>query len=245
MTANTPFESSRTRVRSRRPRLRWWWGLLLLLGGVASLSWYGSSLQQAHPQRFARGVQSSGAAWAAVRQTPLAAAYLRDFNTQEDASSCGPASLRNVLASLDRPVARERDLFQGDAGGWWRMRLMGMTLDEVAALAEGTGVGRVQVRRDLTASDFRTVLTTLSTPGRRLIANFDRAPIHGVSLGHFSPLAGYDPASDRVLLLDVTPGYGVQLIPVALLHAAMQTRDPVSGRPRGLIQIDTGSHQDE
>ena len=234
--------SPRSRILSST---RWWWLLpIVLLALIAALSWYGQATTQPHAERFAREVSTSGSGLALIRQTPLAQTYLRDFRTQEYASSCGPASLRNVLTSLDRPVAQERDLFQGNRGGWWRMRLMGMTLDEVATLAEATGMGRVQVRRDLTESDFRALLATLNAPGRRLILNFDRAPIHGVSLGHFSPVGGYDLASDRVLLLDVTPGYGVQLVPTALLHAAMQTRDPVSGRSRGLIQIDMARKPD-
>ncbi|MCK7472111.1 MAG: phytochelatin synthase family protein [Desulfomicrobium escambiense] len=54
-----------------------------------------------------------------------------------------------------------------------------------------------------------------------------------MAIGHCSPVAAHDPAGDRVLLLDVTPGFGAQLIPSERLRAAMNTRDPVSGRRRG------------
>ncbi|NEV61623.1 phytochelatin synthase family protein [Thiorhodococcus minor] len=222
----------------RRRALRWALSGVLLLGMLAGLMWYGRALVAPQPERFASGVMTDGAALVQLQQAPLAQRFLRDFRTQALWSSCGPASLRNVLASLNRPVARERDLFQGDTLAWLRMLATGMTLDEVAALAKATGIGHVQVRRDLSEQDLRTLLRSLSTPGRRLIVNFDRAPIHGVALGHFSPIGGYDPASDRVLLLDVTPGFGMQLVPTALLAAAMRTEDPVTGRQRGLIQID-------
>ncbi|EGV28630.1 Phytochelatin synthase [Thiorhodococcus drewsii AZ1] len=231
---------------ARRPRRvrRWALGLVLLLAILGGLSGYGRTLVAPHPERFAPGVTNDGPALTAIRQTPVAQAFLRDFQTQAHWSSCGPASLRNVLHSLDRPLEHERDLFQGDTAQWLRMLVTGMTLDEVAALAESTGIGPVRVRRDLSEPEFRALLESLSTPGRRLIVNFDRAPIHGVSLGHFSPIGGYEPASDRVLLLDVTPGFGVQLVPVGLLYAAMHTQDPVSGRLRGLIQIDAGPRDD-
>ncbi|MBK1719719.1 phytochelatin synthase family protein [Thiocystis violacea] len=222
----------------RTPRRGWGLALVLSLTLLGGLGWYGQSRVAPHPERFASGVSTEGPAWVALQQTPLARDFLRDFRTQELWSSCGPASLRNVLASLDRPVARERDLFRGDTLAWLRMAGTGLTLDELAALAEATGIGPVRVRRDLTEPAFRDLLRSLSTPGRRLIVNFDRKPIHGLSLGHFSPIGGYDPASDRVLLLDVTPGFGRPLVPTALLAAAMRTRDPASGRPRGLIQID-------
>jgi hypothetical protein len=227
--------------RGRRRALRWAVTVvILLLGLLVSLTWYGRMLVAPHPERFSAGVSTSGDALVQLQQTPLAQRFLRDFQTQELWSSCGPASLRNTLASLNRPLEHERDLFQGDIRAWLRMLVMGMTLDEVAALADSSGIGKVQVRRGLTERDFRDLLRSLSTPGRRLIVNFDRTPIHGVALGHFSPIGGYDSASDRVLLLDVTPGFGVQLVPTALLAAALRTLDPVSGRLRGLIQIDAG-----
>ena len=233
-----PFPATARAGRARRHRLWWGLGLILALSVLGGLGGYGQRLLAPHPERFASGVSTDGAAVAALRQTPLAQTFLRDFRVQGYGSSCGPASLRNVLASLQRPVASERELFQGNTAQWLRMRLTGMTLDEVAALAEASGIGTVRVRRDLPEQGFRDLLQSLSRPGRRLIVNFDRAPIHGVSLGHFSPIGGYDPASDRILLLDVTPGFGVQLVPTALMYAAMFTLDPLSGRPRGLIQID-------
>lgn len=234
-TSSAPIEAP-----SRRRARRWALGLVLLLAVLGALTWHGRTLVAPHPERFASGVSTAGLALTELQQTPLAERFLRDFRTQELWSSCGPASLRNVLSSLDRPGERERDLFQGDTLAWLRMAVTGMTLDEVAALAESTRIGRVRVRRNLSEPEFRALLESLSTPGRRLIVNFDRAPIHGVPLGHFSPIGGYDPASDRVLLLDVTPGFGLQLVPTALLAAAMRTQDPVSERSRGLIQIDAG-----
>ena len=241
MTADVPATPpGASKPRPRRPNRRGWWaaGLLVLLILLGGLDEYGQYLAAPHPERFAPGVVTQGPALDALLSMPLAAAYRRDFRPQTNATSCGPASLRNVLASLGHALPSERALFQGETGRWWRLRLMGMTLDELAALAEANGIGTVRVWRDLSAPAWRALLQSLDTPGRRLIVNLDRASLHGVSVGHFSPLGGYDRASDRVLLLDVTPGFGAQLIPSAQLLAAMNTLDPVSGRRRGLLQID-------
>ncbi|NCC92639.1 MAG: phytochelatin synthase [Opitutae bacterium] len=223
-------------------RRRWWMviplGALILL---AALHGYGQYLAAPHPERFAPGVVTQGPVLEALQQRPPAVAYRSDFQLQRYGATCGPASLRNVLASLGRPPAGERAVFGGDTLGWWRARLLGMTLDELAALAEATGIGRVRVWRDPDPVAWRTLLASLDTPGRRLIVNFDRAPLHGVAIGHFSPVAGYDPVGDRVLLLDVTPGFGAQLIPSERLRAAINTQDPVSGRQRGALQIDAAA----
>lgn len=220
-------------------RRRWWaaigLGALILL---AALHGYGQYLAAPHPERFDPGVVTQGPVLDALQQRPPAVAYRSDFQLQRHGATCGPASLRNVLASLGRPPADERAVFGGDTSGWWRARLLGMTLDELAALAEATGVGRVRVWRAPDPAAWRALLASLDTPGRRLIVNFDRAPLHGVAIGHFSPVAGYDPAGDQVLLLDVTPGFGAQLVPSERLRAAITTRDPVSGRRRGALQID-------
>jgi len=186
----------------RRRRWRGWViGLLSVFGLLLGLGLYMHDLAQPHPERYATGVVTEGAALEAMTARPLARRYLSDFHTQTSGASCGPASLRNVLVSLGYPVASEEALFEEDRAGGWRMRLMGMTLDAVAALAERHGLGRVQILRDLSLEAFRGRLRTLDTPGRRLIVNYSRAPINGVSLGHFSPLGGYDPVTDRVLLL--------------------------------------------
>ena len=71
----------------------------------------------------------------------------------------------------------------------------------------------------------------------RYIANFDRAPIFGVSIGHFSPIGGYDPERDLVALLDVTSGTDRPWSHPSSSYAAVQTKDPTMGRFRGLLRI--------
>lgn len=91
--------------------------------------------------------------------------------------------------------------------------------------------------RDLDYAAFLAHLERTNDPAWRYLVNFDRDPVFGVSIGHFSPLGGYDAASGLVTLLDVTPGYGMSLIPAPLLYEAITTVDPDSGLGRGLVAV--------
>jgi hypothetical protein len=81
------------------------------------------------------------------------------------------------------------------------------------------------------------VLAEADLPNTRLIVDFDRAPLFGIAVGHFSPIGGFDPANGLVTLLDVTEGYGFSLVPARRLFEATRAEDPVSGQSRGLLRI--------
>lgn len=210
---------------------------VLLAAGAGTAGLYVRHVSQPHPERFAAGVVARRAIPEDALATPVARRYLRDFRTQETLSSCGPASVLNVLASLDVPVASESALFEGKTWQRLRMRLLGMSLDDLAALLAAQRVGRVEVLRDLSHAGFLITLSRCNDPANRCIVNFDRGPIFGISVGHFSPIAGYDPRQDLVTLLDVTPGFGPTLVPSQLLYTAVQTKDSGTARSRGLLLL--------
>jgi hypothetical protein len=216
--------------------------LVLLAGGLALVLLAvhtGHRLSRPMPERFHAEVQTAGPALEEALAAAPASAYLPAFEFQQSRATCGPASLRNALTSLGRPVESERALF-GDAGwSWWKALATGMTLDELAALARANASGRlkVEVERSATLDAFRTALGAVDRPHTRLIVNFDRAPLFGAAVGHFSPVGGYDPETGLVMLLDVTEGYGFSLVPDRLLFAATRAPDPVAGEPRGLLRI--------
>jgi hypothetical protein len=223
-------------------RLRWIIAVLVLALALAgavgtAFHFHARSLSQPQPDRYAPGVLVGETARSAASSGPVARAYLGHFKTQESPSSCGPASVLNVLASIGAPIADERTLFDGDRWGWLSMRIQGMTLDALAALLAQRRIGEVTVLRDLSFEAFLSQVREADNAANRLIVNFDRAPIFGVAIGHFSPIGGYDAERDLVLLLDVTPGYGPSLIPSKLLYTAVQTPDSTTGRMRGLIRI--------
>lgn len=219
-------------------RVRWIVAVLaLLLAAAGGAGLFARSLSQPHPERYAPGVLFGGAAQSAVLASPVARAYLRDFHTQETFASCGPSSLRNLLASIGAPIASESVLFDGKPWRRLSMQLQGMTLDGLADLAAEQRIGEVAILRDLSYEAFLDHLRQTNSLDHRYIVNFDRAPIFGVSVGHFSPIGGYDAATDRVAILDVTPGFGASLVPAKVLYAAIQTNDSTTGHSRGLLRI--------
>ncbi|MCF7985553.1 MAG: phytochelatin synthase family protein [Thiohalocapsa sp.] len=200
-------------------------------------AYFGYRISHPSPEDFHAEVVTAGVALdQALREAP-AAVYLSDFRFQETWSTCGPASLRNVLVSLGHGVGGERALFDDDRLAWWKALGTGMTLDELAALARANAPFEVEVLRPESLEAFRQILAEADRPRTRLIVNFDREPLFGVGVGHFSPIGGFDPETGLVTLLDVTEGYGFSLVPDRLLFEASRSEDPMSGRPRGLLRI--------
>ena len=67
-----------------------------------------------------------------------------------------------------------------------------------------------------------------------LAASYSRKTLGQTGDGHFSPIGGYDAASDQVLLLDVARfKYPPHWVPLPLLLDAMGRQDAATGRPRG------------
>lgn len=81
-------------------------------------------------------------------------------------------------------------------------------------------------------------LILVNDPGRRYIVNFHRGPLFGRGGGHFSPIAGYLPERDRVLVLDVNRNFKPWLVPSERLYAAMDTVDAATGERRGLLLLE-------
>ena len=152
---------------------------------------------------------------AAAADLPVAAIYHRSgFEWQS-------------LRSLGEPVERVR-----------RLRLGGMTLEQLAHSVHDQSARRATILRDLSLDDLRAQLVRANDPGRRYIANFHRGPVLGWGGGHHSPLAGYLASHDLALILDVNRRVGPWLVTAEGLHAAVSTVDPSSRRSRGLLEID-------
>ena len=80
---------------------------------------------------------------------------------------------------------------------------VGLTLDELADVAQTKTRRKVSVLRNLTADEFREHMKHANDPGRRYIINFTREKIFGAGSGHHSPIGGYLEAEDLVFVLDV------------------------------------------
>ena len=69
-----------------------------------------------------------------------------------------------------------------------------------------------------------------------MLINYNRTTFLQTGSGHFSPVGGYDPVSDHVLIMDVaTFKYPMHWVPLSLLHASLCTKDSTTGRSRGFL----------
>ncbi len=193
-------------------------------------------------------------------ELPVARRYLRDNGRhiafQPRQGYCGVASLNTVLLSLpDLDCERVSPRVRVAAPLAFPERPHAMSLDELTrALVDALHQREVPVRkvsavdRFANLDEFRRVLQLANDPEHRLIANFLRTPLfysdqdcevqrRRIYGGHFSPIGGYLPEEDLVLVLDVNAQFGFWLTPSARLFEACGTRDPTSGRCRGLIVL--------
>ena len=173
-------------------------------------------------------------AWA----LPVAALYQPQIDFQRNASVCGPTSIANVLHSLHQP-GDQATILEGTGISTIMGYLPdGVTLDELAKIAEQKVGRKVTVLRDLDLAGFREHLRLANDPSRRYVINFTRGPLFGKGGGHHSPIAGYLVNDDLVLVVDVNEKYGPWLVKSARLYEAMNTLDTSAQKKRGLLLIE-------
>ena len=178
-----------------------------------------------------------------------------NFVTQRTQSYCGVASMVMVLSALNlpapttpeyapyRPFTQENvldaktDLIRPHD----LIARLGMTLDQFGAIVALRPVSvEVVHAADSSLDQFRAkAREALAGPGRFVVVNFLRSQIGEEADGHFSPLAAYDAAADRFLILDVARyKYPPAWVTAAELFAAMNTPDPDNGgKTRGFALI--------
>ena len=172
-------------------------------------------------------------AWA----LPVAALYYSNIDFQRNVSVCGPASIVNVLRSLHQP-GDQATVLEGTAISTVMGYLPGgVTLDQMAKIANQKAGRKVTVLRDLDLAGFREHLRFANDISRRYVVNFTRGPLFGAGGGHHSPIAGYLVDEDLVLVLDVNKKYGPWLVKSERLYEAMNTLDTGTQKTRGLLLI--------
>ena len=149
--------------------------------------------------------------------------YLRlssQYTTQMNLSFCGPASAVICLNALeiDRPICPNYfpyRFFTQENFFTLQVKAVkshiavfrsGLNLNELAAMLRCHGVSATSTEvAKTTIETFRKQLkTTLNSPEQFLIISYNRHGVKQPGGEHISPLAGYDEASDRVLILDVS-----------------------------------------
>lgn len=172
-------------------------------------------------------------AWA----LPVASAYGKTVQWQDNGSTCGPASIANVQRSMGSATTEDA---VKDAGDVCQLGFCmgGLTLDELAGVARAATGRNVTVLRDLTLDEFRDELAKTNDPALRYTINFHRGLLFGKGTGHHSPIAGYLPEEDLVFVLDVNEKFGPWLVPTDRLWRAMDEVDGSTKKKRGMLRID-------
>jgi len=166
----------------------------------------------------------------------------RSFVSQKLISYCGVASSVTVLNALGQETD-QGDFFTPEASLIRPRRQVmfgGMSLLDLGGLLAAHGViAEVHFADTVSLDDFRAaVQRNLSDPDDYLLVNYQRGVLGQTPVGHISPLAAYDPDTDRVLVMDTASyKYPPTWVPLEKLFDAMNTTDGSSGRTRGYVEV--------
>jgi hypothetical protein len=169
----------------------------------------------------------------------------KNFESQSRPAFCGVASSVVVLNALRRsePRLTQSTIFTDSASkvrGALQTTFGGMSLAQLSDLLRAHGVEVTPFYASDTNLDaFRSIAQqNLKTPGDFLLVNYQRATLGQNETGHISPIAAYNAAADRLLILDVaTYKYPPVWVSTEALWNAMNTVDAASGRTRGFVVV--------
>ena len=109
----------------------------------------------------------------------------------------------------------------------------GINFDQFACLAACNGLNAKMTLATCCGSenDFREAVQKTTTGSENVIvASYSRRVLHQLGDGHFSPIGGYHPDRDLVLILDTARfKYPPHWIPLTSLWTAMQAVDAETG----------------
>lgn len=169
----------------------------------------------------------------------------RNFESQSRPAFCGVASSVIVLNALGHSETRlTQATFFTDSASKVRSSLQvtfgGMSLGQLSDLLRAHGAEVTTFYASDTGLDaFREIAqTNLKTSSDFLLVNYQRATLGQKETGHISPVAAYNSATDRLLILDVAAyKYPSVWVPAKVLWDAMNTVDSASGRTRGFLIV--------
>lgn len=172
----------------------------------------------------------------------------RNFESQSRLAFCGVASSVVVLNALRSAGPRvTQSTFFTDAAskvrGSLQVTFAGMSLAQLGDLLRAHGLAvTLFYASDTPVEAFRSIASeNLRTTGDFLLVNYQRAVLGQGEIGHISPLAVYNAATDRFLILDVAAyKYPPVWVSTAALWNAMNTTDSSSDRTRGFIVVKNG-----
>lgn len=171
-----------------------------------------------------------------------------NFVSQERRAFCGVASSVVVLNALRRPNPRfTQSTFFSDPvreiRSSLRVSLGGMNLAQLGDLLRAHGLeASVFYASDTDIDGFRSIAkANLATDGDLLLVNYQRAKLGQGEMGHISPVAAYNAATDQLLILDVAAyKYPPVWVSTEALWKAMDTIDTSAERSRGFVVVREG-----
>jgi len=176
-------------------------------------------------------------------------ALAEQFHTQAEPAFCGLGSLVVVLNALSIDPGR---IWKG-VWRWYGEEFLdcclplsvvkenGITFDEFVCIARcNDAVVTAHRYNQSSLEKFRQAVEQVTNaPGNiHLIASYSRKILGQTGDGHFSPIGGYHPQRDLVLLLDVARfKYPPHWVPLPLLWQAFEPVDSVTNQCRGYILL--------
>lgn len=181
------------------------------------------------------------------------AVLLSNYETQINIAYCGIASAVMILNALDvKPVLdvahfpyqrfTQNNLFYQpgvlEIVTPQQVASQGMSLSQLAKVLSLYLKTDVQSVSQTSQAQLKSQLVrSINQPHTYVIANFDRAILKQPGSGHFSPIAAYDAAEDRFLILDVARyQYVPYWVSSKILYQAMQSQDR-DGVSRGYLVV--------
>lgn len=176
-------------------------------------------------------------------------ALAEQFHTQAEPAFCGLGTMVVVLNALAIDPGR---IWRG-VWRWYGEEMLdcchslpviketGITLDEFVCISRCNGAKVTAYRyTERSLEEFRQDVKriTSTAQGIHMVAAYSRNVLGQTGDGHFSPIGGYHPQRDLVLLLDVARfKYPPHWVPLPLLWQAFEPPDPATNRSRGYILL--------
>lgn len=172
------------------------------------------------------------------------------FRTQDEPAFCGLSTLVMVLTALDI----DPGVVWKRPWRWYHENMLdccipldvvkknGITLEQFTCIAECNSLQTNVVRPKLvnmSVDHFREVIKTYTQCSNIfLVATYSRKILNQTGDGHFSPIAGYHPDQDLVLIMDTARfKYPPHWVKLPHLLEAMNALDKDTGLPRGYIML--------
>ncbi|GMR30762.1 hypothetical protein PMAYCL1PPCAC_00957, partial [Pristionchus mayeri] len=123
-----------------------------------------------------------------------------------------------------------------------KIKKEGLTLAQVSCLAScnrlNSELHHAREDEDSISTFRQDVIRSVRGDDVVLLASYNRAVLSQTGTGHFSPVAAYHAASDKVLLLDVARfKYPPHWVDLRLFHSAMCSIDTTSEKTRGYLNL--------